>query len=315
MRIAGIFVLAVIGAACRTPVVRQAPETVAVTRLFGPVVGPEIIGGRADTSDAALLLAGGLDVVRVDLMARQAVRTHLALGPGESCWGLARLSNGALWTIKGRHTLARVNHDGSLAAQVTLPAPQFDIFAVADRLVYQEATFVAPRPALLVASADGTSRVPWSGITTRAFDRLARASAAALNLLACGATRTRERACWFPDEAAVFLLNDEGTTRRVPLAGLRTVSPEVLLTSDNPARPVRDAYVAGPDEMWVLSSGIAPPEQADVPGGWVLARYSTDGRPRGQSRLPEAARMILRVDGPRVTLLLSSGHVGEVRAW
>ena len=87
MRIAGIFVLAVIVAACRTPVVRQAPETVAVTRLFGPVVGPEIIGGRADTSDAALLLAGGLDLVRVDLTARAGRTDASGAGPGRVLLG------------------------------------------------------------------------------------------------------------------------------------------------------------------------------------------------------------------------------------
>jgi len=314
MRAAGLFALAAIVVACRTQAVRQAPDAVAVTRLFGPVVGPEVIGGRADAGDSALVLAGGLDLVRIDFEARRSARVHLALDPGESCWGLARLKDGTLWTLKGRHTLARLDDTGRLAAEIALATPHFDVFAAGDRLVFQEAAFVAPRPALAVADAAGVSRRAWSDITTRPFDRLARASAAALNMLACGATRTGERACWFPDEAAVFLLNDEGKTRRLELDGLTTVSPETLLTSDNPARPVRDAFVT-PGGLWVLSTGAPPPAQADVSGGWTLARYVPHGEPHGQARLSEAARLIFRANDDRVLLLTASGHVGEVHVW
>jgi hypothetical protein len=312
LRIAGVGLLAIVVGACKTVAVGQAPASITPISLFGPVIGAEVIGGRADTEDV-MLLAGGMDLVRIDVDGRRAERTPLALAPGESCWGLARLSNGALWTLKGRRTLARVDGDGRLVEEVPLAAPLFGVFAAGDRLLYQEATFTPPSAALQT-DASGT-RVQWSGIMTRRFDRLARASSAALNLLSCGAARARERACWFPDEAAVFLVDVEGHTRRTELTGLPVVSPETLLTSDNPARPVRDAYVFADTELWVLSSGTPPVGRDVEPGGWVLARFAAGGRPEGRVRLSEAARLILRVDRDRVVLLLSSGKVGEVRKW
>jgi hypothetical protein len=150
---------------------------------------------------------------------------------------------------------------------------------------------------------------------TRVFPPLARASVAALNMLSCGATQAAERACWFPDEAAVSLVADDGRTRRVTLTGLATVTPEALLTSDTPRRPVRDAYVDAQRDLWILSSGVPPDGKTDVPGGWLLAKYGADGAPRGATRLPEAARILLRADPRRITLLLSSGIVAEVDRW
>ena len=313
VRFAGFMSLAILLGACTAGSVGQASRLVTPVSLFGPVIGAEVIAGRADSGDVTLL-AGGLDLVRINVAARTFVRTHLTLAPGESCWGLARLTSGALWTMKGRRTLARLALDGRIVEESPLPAPLFGIFAAGDRLVYQEASFTAPSPALILGPP-GSPRTAWSSIMTRRFDRLARASGAALNLLSCGATLARERACWFPDEAAVFLLDEDGHARRVALEGLPAVAPETLLTSDNPARPVRDAFVVTEGEMWVLSSGSPPPGDPETPGGWVLARYGAGGAPEGQSRLQEAARLILGIQGDRVLLLLSSGKVGEVRKW
>jgi hypothetical protein len=216
--------------------------------------------------------------------------------------------------------LTRVDLDGRVLEEIRLAAPHFGVFAAGNRLVYQEASFTAPGPALQVGAPDGSRRTPWSTITTRPFDRLARASATVLNMLSCGSSATAERPCWFPDEAAIFLVDTEGATRRVVLTGLAVVSPETLLTSENPARPVRDAYVDRDGDIWVLSTGTPAagpdgPAGSAVPGGWVLARYGAGGESKGVSRLGEAARLILAVDTRRVTLLLSSGHVGEIESW
>jgi hypothetical protein len=311
-RLAGIGLLAMLLGACRTTAVGQAPASIAVSPLFGPVIGAEVIAGRVD-DDQVLLLAGGVDLVRVDLRARTFARTHLGIAPGESCWALARAGK-AIWTLKGRHTLARIDRGGQVVEQIPLAAPHFGLFAAGNRLVYQEAAFTPPGPALLVGSPDGTRRKPWSAITTRTFDRLARASAAALNMVSCGTTETEERPCWFPDEAAIFLVAADGATRRVTLPGLAVVPPETLLTAENPARPVRDAYVEPNGDIWILSSG-APAAGIDAPGGWIVARYGSRGEPRGLSHLSEPARLILAVDTRRVTLLLSSGQVAEVEAW
>jgi hypothetical protein len=313
-RCVGLIMLAAALGACRAGSAGQALASVTVTPLFGPVMGAEVIGGRTGAVVVSLL-AGGIDLVTIDVDASRASRVRLALSPGDSCWSLARLSDGSLWTLKGRRTLARVDNDGTIRQEFPLAAPLFGVFAAGDRLIAQEATFTAPGPALQRGALDGTGRSPWSEIRTRPFERLARASAAALNMVSCGATRAAERACWFPDEAAVFLVADDGATRRLELAGLMVVPPETLLTSDNPRRPIRDAYVDAQGNLWVLSSGEPPAGQDDARGGWILARYTMGGAPRGRARLDRPARVILRVDAGHVVLLLASGEVGEVNTW
>src|SRR5262249_11749012 len=101
-----------------------------------------------------------------------------------------------------------------------------------------------------------------------------RASVAALNMVSCGASHGREKPCWFPDQASVMLVGPAGQTRHIDLTGLDVVTPEALLASDNPARPVRDAYVDRADVIWILSTGKTAGESADGPGGRVLAAYA-----------------------------------------
>jgi hypothetical protein len=285
-----------------------------VRPLFGPVIGPEVIGGRTDGSGDVLLLAGGIELVRIDVVARRAARASIQVAPGEQCWGLARLSSGDMFTLEGRRTLARLDGSGRILDRTSLPMAHFGVFAVADRLIYQRADFTAPGVALH-AGAPGGGQRPWSAIVTRPFPTLARASAAALNMITCGATDGPERACWFPDEAAVALVNEDGVTRRRLLSGLDTVSPEILLTSDNPRRPIRDAYVDRGGDLWILSSGTPPEGRPIAVGGWILAKYGSDGLPKGQARLSEAVRLILRVETARVLVLAASGRVAEVSAW
>jgi hypothetical protein len=313
MRIAGITLLAMVMGACRVSPAGQAPSTLVVVPQFGPVIGAEVIAGRA-RQDGIVLLAGGTDLVHVDLRRRTSDRHPLALAPGESCWSLASLDSGALWTLKGRHAAVRIEADGGLASEMPLADAHFGLFAAGDRLVFQEAVFTAPGPALHVVAPDGQTRQPWSDISTRAFDTLARASSAALNMLSCGLSDEAEQPCWFPDEAALFLLGTDGRTRRVSLEGLQVVSPQTLLTSDNPALAIRDAYVERGGSMWILSSGSAP-AGTETLGGWIVAHYGARGEPKGLSRLSEPARLILGVDNRYVTLLLSSGHVGVIDRW
>ena len=59
-------------------------------------------------------------------------------------------------------------------------------------------------------------------------------------------------------------------------AGLDVVSPETLLTSDTPRRPVRDAYVDAAGGLWVLSSGVPPAGSAEAPGGWRREEFIHD---------------------------------------
>jgi hypothetical protein len=298
--------------ACRAGSIAREPGVIPLMPVFGPIVGSEVIGGRADGGDDAWLLVGGTDLVHVDLPTRRSRRVSLKIAPGETCWGLARLEDGSLWTIKGRRSLIRIDPDGGVVREEVLPEPHLGLSAARDRLVYQVAAFTPPGPALSAGRPGDTSTVPWSAMRTRPFDTIARASAVVLNVVSCGGTAGKERPCWFPDEAAVSLIEAGGATRRLGLAGLDIVPPEILLTSENPARPVRDAYLDRNGGLWVLSTGTAPPGGSDRPGGWILARYGPGGKLLGLGRLAEPARLILRAEPERALLLTGAGMVVEV---
>jgi hypothetical protein len=313
-RHAGIALLAIGLGACQTTTIGQAPASLLTPApIFGPAVGTEVIGGRVDDgAEDVWLLVGGNTLVHVDLNARSVHRRPLQLAPGDQCWGLARLRDGSLWTLKGRRSLIRIEADGRLSREIALAAPHFGLFGSGDRLVYQEADFVSPAPALKAGIPGDEHQQPWSAMTTRTFDALARGSAAALNMVSCGSSRASERACWFPDEAAVTLIDTAGGSRRIPLAGLDVVPPEILLTADNPARPVRDAYLDDSGVLWVLSSGKAPAGAPERPGGWILARYGPRGESLGVRSLSEPVRLILQATSGRAVLLTGAGMVGAV---
>lgn len=293
----------------------RAAKSVAPRHLFGPVVENEVIAGRAEEFDdrsPVLLLVGERTLVEIDVEHRSVVRRGVPMPGVGGCWGLARLRDGSLWTLKGRNVLAQLAPDGRILKEAPLGAAHFGIFGNGDRLIYQPADFTPPGQAFFVASPDNDRREAWSTIRTRPF-QLARASVAALNLVSCGIGRGAERPCWFPDEAAIALVDPSGATRRVALPGLEVVAPEVLLTSDNPARPIRDVYIDDGGTVWVLSSGKpASAAAADVPGGWLIARYDTSGRPIDTSVLSEPARLILRADSRRALVLTGSGMVAEI---
>lgn len=299
-------------AACHATSIAREPGVLSPAPLFGPIVGSEVIGGRAADGDEVWLLAGMADLVHVDLQARRSQRLMIKIEPGDQCWGLARLDDGSLWTLKGRRAVIRIAPDGEVIRDEPLPEPHLGLFGAQDRLVYQAANLTPPGPALRAGRPGGSTTEPWSELTTRSFERMARASAAALNMVGCGASARKERPCWFPDEAAVSIIDAAGTTRRVELPGLEAVAPEILLTAENPARPVRDAYLDRDGGLWVLSSGTAPPGRADRPGGWILARYGPGGKPLGLHRLAESARLILRAEPGRALLLTGAGMVAEV---
>ena len=287
---------------------------VPLTVLFGPVVARDAVRGRHVDGDEVMVLVEGA-IVRVHLRERRVDRVPIGVAPGEPCWGLAKLTDGSLWTLKGRNAIARIEPDGRVSRTIPLKHPHIGLMSAGDRLIYQRALSAAPEPALRLGAPGDEEGVPWSGLTTRSFPGLARVQAAALSMVTCGASATAERPCWFPDEAAIALIAGDGRTRRVGLTGLSLVAPEVLLTAENPRRPVRDAYVDRDGRIWVLSTGDAPVSAPDLPGGWLLARYAADGAPEGQVRLAEPARLILRTDGRRVIVLAGSGHVSEITPW
>jgi hypothetical protein len=285
-----------------------------VVRLFGPVIDNETIAGRANDStddDPVLMLIGERDLVALDLKQRTFSRRSLSLATASSCWGLARLEDGSLWTVCDWRRLRQVDVTGATLAEYELDGAQAALFSAGDRLLFQRAQFTAPDQALVAGRPGDASREAWGTLQTRAF-KLARTSVAALNLVSCGNTRSAERACWFPDDAAVAMIDQAGRTRRVELGGIPQVAPEVFLTSENPARPVRDAFVDKYGSLWVISAGTPAGNGPNYPGGWLLAHFDGAGVPLARFQLAEPARLILRADTRRVMLLLGSGYVAEV---
>ena len=309
MRVLIVMLLALLLVSCR-----HAGTPVTPVRLFGPVIGNEIIAGRADdgAGKPVMVLVAERSLVSIDVQRRTSSRTDLALADASSCWGLARLSDGSLWTIRDWKMLRQISAAGDTLREFTLDGAHAALFSAGDRLLFQRAEFVAPDQALTAGRPGDARREPWSTLQTRSY-KLARASVAALNLVTCGPTRAEERACWFPDEPAVALIDTAGRTRRMELPGIPRVAPEVLLTSDNPARPVRDAFVDRTGSLWVVSAGSPVDDKAHPPGGWLLAHFAPAGTPLERLDLTEPARLILDADSAHVVLLLGSGYVAEVR--
>ncbi len=293
---------------------RTAPNAVlAWSPRFGPVVGNDTIVGRAYVEGRVLLLTDAPALITVDLNRQRAAQTPVSGRGADVLWGLARLDDGSLWTLAGQRALGRVEPDGRISERIDLSAPHVGVFSTGRELVYQVLDFQPPVDALAAGPPGERSRRRWSVLQTRTY-RLARASVAALNLISCGSTDTAEIPCWFPDEAAVTLIDSDGRSRHLALPELPVVAPEVLLTSDHPARPVRDVFVAASRDLWVLGSGTpGKPQGLGVPGGWLLARYDSSGRLVRRADLPAGARLILHASGDRCVLLAGDGHVVEVR--
>lgn len=288
-------------------------DTLPVLPLFGPVISQDVIGGHADDrGDRVWMLAGGDAIVSVDVRSGVANRTPIARAAAGLCWGLARLRDGSLWTLKGRSALLQIAPDGGIAREIALQEAHFGLYSTDDRLVYQPARFVQVGPLLFSGQPGDARPAPWSTIVARPFPSLARASAAALNMVACGSTRTGEEPCWFPDDTTVALVRPDGGTRRLSLDGLIHVAPEVLLTSDRPARPLRDVFINQDGSLWVLSSGTPPAAREEEVGGWLLAHYTAAGALAGIHRLADPVRLILRAEPRRLIVLTGAGMVGQV---
>ena len=301
-------------AACRATPQAHQMELRTVTSLFGPVISPEVIRGRHVDGNTVLLLVE-TTIVRVDLEARSVTRGAIGVAPGTACWGLAKLDDGTLWSLRGRNAIIRIESDGRVSRELPLTEPHAGLFGAGNRLILQRAMSPPPAIALSAGVPGEELREPWSDMTTRVFPGIARAQLAALNMVACGSSEQAERPCWFPHEPVIFLIGPRGGTRRVALTGLTEVTPEVLLAAENPARPIRDVFVDRGGRIWALSTGAAPAGAPELPGGWILARYGADGTANGQVRLAEPVRLILRADAERVIVLTGSGRVGEVKSW
>ncbi len=282
--------------------------------LFGPLLTNELIVGHVVLGSSAWVMTSADALIRVNLATRTHVRTIVGpLAAAEHVWGLAAGEGNELWTLVGRSVLARVAGDGRVVERVNLTDPHVGVFGAGKQLVYQVMSFTPPADALVTGRPGGAERVPWSRMRTRELP-LARTAVAALNLVSCGSTATGTVPCWFPDQAAVTLTDPSGASREIALEGLPVVAPEVLLASENPRRPVRDAFVSETGAVWVLGSGEPPARDEPArSGGWLLARYDPSGRIVSRTRLQEPARIILGVRNDRCLLLAWNGNVVEAQ--
>jgi hypothetical protein len=292
---------------------RAAAQSVRLEPMFGPAVPSDTISGRSAAEQGPIvLLAGGTMLVTVDLAARNATRTPLRI-PDPRCWGLAHLSDGSLWTIQNRRTLVEVHSDGTPGHVVQLDRPHLGLFAMGERLILQPAATDADAPALRAGGPDAPVGTPWSDIKTRAFPGLHPGAMMALNMVSCGVGLHGELPCWFPDEPTLFLVRTDGRTRRIELAGLSRAAPEILLTSQTPPRPIRDAYIDPSGTVWILSTGNPGPPPGSVPGGLVIARFGPRGEPIDTRQLAEPVRLILRARAGRAVILTSRGIIAELQ--
>ena len=281
---------------------------------FGPVLGNELIVGHAIAGRTAWLTTGGDALVQIDFEAARYARVALhPLHENEHVWGLARTSAGEMWTLIGRTTLAQFEGDGAIVRRIPLNESHVGVFGVGRELVFQIMNLHPPVAALEAGPPGGATRHAWGGMRTRDLP-FTRGAVAALNLVSCGANAGAVTPCWFPDQPSLTLTDRSGASRVVFLDGLPVVAPEVLLASDNPRRPIRDALVTAENDVWVLGSGEPPGGDALArPGGWLLARYDLDGRLFRRVQLPEPARVLLGVRGDTCVLLAWDGRVVEVR--
>ncbi len=312
MRIPGVSLIVTVAfiAACGP---RPLP-TARVAPIFGPAVGRDTISGHVvDDRGTVYLMVGASTLVSIDLESRTQRTDVIRLPSTERCWGLARLSDGSLWTLMGMNAVIQIGPGAAVAREVSLPVAHLGVFGARDRLILQRGSLPAGEPVLYSGTPGAAIQLPWSEMTARPFETLAMGAAAALNLVSCGTTRSGEIPCWFPDEPAVFLITGDGRTRRLTLDGLPHAAPEVLINARTPQRPVRDVFVEKDGTMWVLSTGTRLPEGKDLPGGWLLARYGRRGESIDRRLLPEPARLILRAAGGRALVLTGSGMVAEVQ--
>jgi hypothetical protein len=310
MRVIRSIVLAAVLGGCA----RHGNPVLAWEVKFGPVLGNELIVGHAIAGRTAWLATGGDALIQIDIDAARFTRAPLhPLLENEHVWGLARTNAGEMWTLIGRTTLARIEDDGAIVRRIALDEPHVGVFGSGKELVFQIMNFHPPAAALEAGPPGGLTRHSWSGMRIRDLP-FTRGAVAALNLVSCGPTAGAVMPCWFPDQPSLTLTDRSGASRDLALDGLPVVSPELLLASDNPRRPIRDVLVTAGNAVWVLGSGEPPGGEASArPGGWLLARYDVDGRLFRRVQLPEPARLVLGVRDDTCLLLAWDGRVVEVR--
>lgn len=305
----------VLAASTKCSVGARPSGTATLTARFGPIPGLGTISGHVVEEGGArvMFVAGDASLVIVNTDAGTYREAALPCSGTNRCWGLARLTDGSLWTLKGMRVVMQVSRDGEVVRELSLEAAQLGVHGAGLRLVLQPGTLPAGQPVLFSGTVTALSRDPWSTMRARSFDALATGAAAALNLVSCGVSLSGEIPCWFPDEPMLFLVTESGVTRTLHLDGLPHAEPELLINARVPQRPLRDVFVEPDGTIWVLSTGSPANASPDVPGGWLIARYGRHGEPIDRRQFPEPVRIILRAAHGRALVLTGAGMVSEVQ--
>lgn len=320
-RIVGLAICAVVGMTAPGCGREQTPDPspARTGNPAGPASGiavGDVVVGRAAAGGRVWLLTLAHNLIAIDIERGAADQVAVRdIPPVENLWGLARLDDGALWTLVGRHSLGQLAEDGRIVRRIDLRAPHLGLFASGADLVYHVFDVDPPAPALTAGPPGESNRRAWGVLQTRVFDR-PRAETVVLNLVACGLGDRGLLPCWFPGQTSVAVVDQEGTGRVIQLAGMAPQSPDEVLMSSNPARPVRDVYALRDGDVWVLSSTVA--DGAVVSPGaayelsWWLKRFSPEGQLRDIVAVPESARLILSRSGTTLVLLTAAGTILRV---
>ena len=306
----------VLGASCRSgPPAGQAKET-PLGRADGhpvggavPVTARELIAGRAIAGETVLLLTDRPALVTIDLKRTTAIGTIVSgLDEGERPWGLAWLVDNTLWTLLTPDTLGQLDFDGRVLGRVKLAGPHLELYGFGSSVILQAFGTSVGEAVLVRGSPRGTIWDAFGPLKTRAGGS-SRLERTLVNLVACGATRADEVPCWFADQASVSLVRSDGRERWVDLGKSVNVGDPAVI--EGIRHPIRDLFVDGAGDMWVLwTSGQRRGEEANL--GWHLSRHDQLGRLVTSAELTTPGRRLLRAGGRMCRMLAPSGRMVDV---
>jgi hypothetical protein len=283
------------------------------TVRFGPVVEQDVIVGRVAVGRRILLATNRRELIRVDADGHRSVRHSIGpLEATEQIWGLAAGPSIGLWTLVGYHTLAQIGTDGRIQRRIRLEAPHSNVMTGFNTMLYQLVNFESGVEAIYEGPPGESARRPWGAMRTRDLP-VPRVQAAILNTVSCAPAGPAGIPCWFVDRPVVTLTVESGESREITLEGLAAIAPADLFGAAPPRRPIFDVQQSSAGDLWVLAAGEPSTKDLEAErGGWLLARYTAEGKLIARVQLPEPARLLLAVTDASCLLLSWNGYVVEV---
>jgi hypothetical protein len=278
------------------------------------VLGPEqlVVGRTFDGTEAELLLESRR-LLRVNLRTGRSTSIDLVgLRSTDRPWGMARLQDGARWTLLDRWTLALMGSDGRLTSRHPLARPHIGLYGLGDRLLYQAFESDPRQPGVTVGPPGNLYRHPVQlGARAEAGNR--GAASRLETLLACGTSVWPSLPCWLSAPGPLHIVYDSGATGDVRLdwsALQRWVGEQAVGGHDT----VRDASIGPARQVWVLLEHAASAREPEAlpAGARTLGLMAPDGRVLGAVVLEVSARLILGSTDAACHLLTVDGLVVSV---